>query len=878
MLDTLEGAWSDRRAGGWARAVGFALRASLDLVVSGMRHRFAPSRGTPVKSPLEARRASRLVSWLDVKLGVRMLGKHPGLTLVSTFALAVGIPVGLGPDHFVDGILAPLPVPEGHRIRALRLWSPALGRAEGITHLDFEVWRDGLGSFQELAAFRETRHNVDAASGVGGAVRGAEVTASTFTLLRVLPLLGRALQPADERPGGEAVVVIGHDLWQARYAGDPAVVGRSIRLGNAPHTVVGVMPEGFNFPERQDLWIPLRLPATAHPDDAIPVTVFGRLAPGATDAQARAEFSSVAQRSAPTGRDPLAVPQVEAFAYTLLPGLGTGLRATREFMAFRALALVVLLVACANVGMLVFARTATRAGELAVRTALGAGRVRIVTQIFVECLVLALFAAGVGLFVLMGVVQVVWWVMPAGVATALPYWIDWGLRADLVVRSVGLAAVCAVAAGVVPAMRLTGRSVQATLQRTRAARAGVRFGGVAGILIVADVAVAVAAVGFATTAMDVVEEARSAHERVGIAAEEYLAASITVPAPEVDASGSGGTTEWTVRTASLQQELVRRLEAEPEVRAVAVAEALPRMQHRTSRVEAEGMDLPDGREGVSVRVARVDLNYFDALGRPILSGRGFDAADLAGDRPTVIVNKTFVERVLGGQNPLGRRIRFHPWGDGEAGPWKEIVGVVDHLGMRIVSAENDQGVYEPLAPGDLSTVRLGIHVGADPASFAPRLRGLAGEVDPEAVVSIIGPLDTVYEGDWYVLLAAGAGAGLLVAVLLALAASGIYAIMSHSVAERTTEIGIRAALGASRSELVRSVARRAVLQLALGVGLGIPVAAVFLRTVDGSPLWDVAGAFGMGLAVLAAVGVAACTGPTLRALQIHPSEALRGDG
>jgi hypothetical protein len=219
-----------------------------------------------------------------------------------------------------------------------------------------------------------------------------------------------------------------------------------------------------------------------------------------------------------------------------------------------------------------------------------------------------------------------------------------------------------------------------------------------------------------------------------------------------------------------------------------------------------------------------------------------------------------------------------PRGDGVAGPWKEIVGVVGPLGMRVVSPESDQGVYEVVGPGALAAVRLGIHVRDDPSAFGPRLREVAAAVAPDMIVSVTGPLDEVFEGDWYLILAMSLGAGLLVGVLLALASSGIYAIMSFAVVERTPEIGLRSALGARRGNLMVSVARRAVAQIAIGVLIGLPFAGLFLASNDSSPYISVGATLVVGIVVMAVVGLAACTGPTLRALRISPIQALKGDG
>lgn len=817
-------------------------------------------------------------SWLDVKLGLRMLGRHPGLTLVATFALAVGIPVGLAPGHFVDGLMAPLPVPEGQRIRTLRLWSTAHGRATATTTHDYQIWRASLSTFEDIAAYRQTAYNLDAETGRWAVVRGAEVTASTFSVLRVAPLLGRPILSADEAAGEEDVAVIGYDLWQSRFGGNPAIVGRSIKLGGASRTVVGVMPEGFRFPKHENLWTPLRVAPGGTAASAEPVQIFGRLAGGLDDARAGAELAVVAEASAVPGRAAGSQPQVRPFAYIVLPGLSGGLRATPEFLAFQSLALIVLLVACINVAMLVFARTATRSNELAVRTALGASRARIVTQVFAECLVLALVASGAGLMLLASVLDLTWRVIPGAWAAALPYWIRWDIGLDTVIQALALAGVSAVVAGVVPAVRFTGMQVQSTIQRARARRTGVRFGGLSGFLIVADVAVAVAAVGFAMTAWDLVQRAGSGDAAAGIPADEYLAATIRLPSGADAASGAGPAGEQVTRSATAQEELVRRLREDSRVRGVAVADVLPRMTHPTRRVEVEGMEVTDDHGGVTTRIARVGVDFFDAVGQPVFTGRDFDPGDAGEGGSAVIVNTTFVERVLGGQHAIGRRVRFVPPGDGEPGPWKEIVGVVGPLGMRLVAPENDQGLYAPVAPGELETVRLAIHVRGDPLDFVRRLREVAGRVAPDMIVSVTGALDDVFEGDWYLILGMSLGAGLLVGVLLALAASGIYAIMSFAVSERTREIGIRSALGAGRRDVIVSVARRAVAQIGVGVLLGLPLAAIFLVNDNGSRYMGAGRTLVVGIMVLAVVALAACTGPTLRALRIPPSVALKGDG
>jgi hypothetical protein len=292
-----------------------------------------------------------------------------------------------------------------------------------------------------------------------------------------------------------------------------------------------------------------------------------------------------------------------------------------------------------------------------------------------------------------------------------------------------------------------------------------------------------------------------------------------------------------------------------------------------------------------VQFARVDVGFFDALGAPILLGRGFDSRDFGDNRTAVIVNITFVETVLDGKNPIGRRVRYvaamRPAGaasvgeDTEPGPWLEIVGVVGRLGMNMVLPADDAGIYHPLPPGELHPVLMGIRLVDDPVSFAPRLRELLGEVDANAVAVAVGPLDEVIQDDLVAVYLMTTGGGLMVAILVALAASGIYAIMTFTVAARTHEIGVRTSLGARRRDIVRSISGRAFAQLGVGAVLGLLVAwrLLFELQRDGgwipdySPLFVAALA---GLSVVVLIGTPSCLTPTLRALRVAPTEAMRG--
>ncbi len=829
-------------------------------VARGMSHPAATARYlvNTLLSALQVLRgrfaqSSIRLSWIDVRLGLRMLVKHPTLTIVALFALAVALPVTLAPMHMALAVESTLPEDPDGRLQLLRV-------VNGTTNVnDLARWRPALTSFDQLAGVRQASFNVELNNNVD-AIQGAEVSAAIFPMLGTAPAVGRTLEPADEVAGAEAVVVIGHELWRSTFGGRLDVTSTHLRISGTPHRIVGVMPEGFYFPSRQQVWLPLRDQVTPAREDARDLRIIGHLRDDVSADVAQAEFTTVALAGVRIEPGERPVPEVVPTSFLMFNFPKGGFRATTDFQFAQVLTIVPLLIACLNVGLLIFARTAARTSEFAVRTALGASRSRILTQVFTESFVLVMLATGVGLWLLH-------WVPARGLAMAgvtLPYWINTGVTMPIVIGGLVMGVVAAGIAGVIPVWRTTNRSVHQTMQKTRAGKSGVRFGGLSSVLIVADVAVAVAVIGLATAIGRQIEQTTANEGSDGIIAAHYLSFTLQ-QSTRVDT----------------RDVLVDRLKAEPGVRGVAVATVLPRMEHPSTRIElAEGTAL-DTR----ARWAEVDPAFFTELRQPVLAGRGFTNADLLPSANTAIVNTSFVANVLGGTSPIGQRVRFLSSSEtAEPGPWLEIVGVVGHLGMRSVNADFDTGIYRPLRPGAHDRMHIAVEVGADPLSFVPRLREIAWEVDPQAVVSSFAPLNEVYEGDWYVMAAAVAGGLVLVGVLLTMAVSAIYAIMSFTVAQRTREIGVRIALGADRTQVVMQVARRAFIQIAIGVLLGMLITSTvlfeLLRDADptGSPRIAILLSLLPGIGILMAIALASCAGPTLRALRISPVEALRHDG
>jgi len=848
-------------------------------------------------------------SWLDFKLGFRMLARYPGLTLVGGLAMAFAIWVGASTFELATQIIRPsIPLPDGDRIVAIQNWDAAASRIEPHVLHDFESWRTELKSVRELGAYRALERNLITGEGRGEPVEVAEITPSSFKLTRVPPLMGRTLVEGDERPGSTPVVVIGHDVWQRRFAGDPDVVGRTVRLASSPVTIVGVMPAGFEFPVAQSFWVPLRLNVLEHPRREGPaLRVFGRLAPGASMADAQAELTALGKRAAVDFRDthehlrPVVIPYAKSVVNV------TGWRSVGVMSVNLPLVLLLILI-CGNVALLMFARAATRESEIVVRTALGAGRARIIMQLFTEALVLGSVAAVAGLAAAGAGIR---WVMTIVEAEfleggRLPFWFQDQLSPATIAYAALLTVLGAVIAGVVPALKVT-RAVGAQLRRATAGGGGLRFGGVWTAIIVAQVAVTVA---FPAVAFFVRRDATQIENTdVGFATREFLSLRLEMdrdPPPGAPADTSRAA--FAARFRTTYQELARRIAAEPGVTQIAFGDRLPLMYHphRLVLLDDGGAAPIDQRwpAGYRITAASVAPDFFEAVNAPILSGRGFRASDHAVERGEpgspdalggpVIVNESFVRLVVGGRNPIGRRVRYvalEEWdgplgADAKPGPWYEIVGTVRDLGTA-VGADVGQAaggdpkvaaVYHVVAPGGVYPAHMGIRVAGDPTAFGPRLRAIATATDPTLRLYNIRPLSDVMESElefldfWFRMLL------LVSSIALILSLAGIYAVMAFTVARRTREIGVRIALGATPRSVLASIFRQPLQQVALGVLLGAVFVVVLARSAMGwfSPreivfIVSYAGA-------MMVVCLLACIVPTRRALSVEPTEALRSEG
>ena len=833
------------------------------------------------------------LSWLDFKLGFRMLSRYPMLTVVGSLAMAVAIAVGAGTFEVITRLTDPsLPLPGGDRIVGLNYWNRAESDARPASPYDVRTWREGLRTVEDIGAFRLIQRNLIVGEQVGEPVEAAEISAAAFKVAGVSPLMGRVLVDEDESPQSPAVVVLGNRLWKMRFGADPAVLGRVVRLGATQATVVGVMPEGFAFPVRQNLWTPLRVRELPQEPGRGPfLRVFGRLAAGIELPEAQAELTTFGSRAAeqfPKQYEHLQ-PQVLPYAESFFP-IPQDFLARAGIHSINGFGALFLVVVCGNVALLMFARAATREREIVVRRALGASRSRIVMQLFTEALVLAAIAAMVGLAATDFALK---WALAAMSTEAepWPFWFEGGLSATTLAYSAGLTVLAAVVAGVVPALKVTRTNMEVGLRQASAGAGGIRMGGIWTGVIVAQIAATVLFTAVAYVAER--QAAGIASAKAAFPAEEYLAVRLEMDR-DSPAEESGSTVDefFLRRYEATVRELEQRVAADAGVAGVTLAERLPLMASGGGVIELDdaGSSEPMSGKETFVTTTAVDLDYFEVFQTPVLAGRGFVPHDTTVGANTVVVNHLFVERLLSGRNAVGRRIRYRG-GNSQAvkepGAWFEIVGVVRDLVPDPEAPLNLDNPAKPLVYHTLGSngtesypLYLATHVrSGDPTSVLPTLRRIAAEISPELRLSDIQRLDQGTSSDAHAWNGIANFILLVSVIALVLSLAGIYAITSFTVSRRTREIAVRVALGAQISNVVAIVFRRPFFQVAAGVALGCVMMGSLVAVARGAgtvtrhaALLLVYGAAMMGVCALA------CVGPLLRVFRVEPTDVLRDDG
>jgi putative ABC transport system permease protein len=828
----------------------------------------------------ESRRAAWGLPWLDgfaldARLGLRMLRRSWGLTLAGGLAMTIVITIAAVAFVFLDefmGRTAP-PLAEGERVVAIQNWDAEAHRRRDTSRRDVDRWDATLHSVVDLGGFQTIERRLMVESRPAEWVRVAEITASGFRLARVAPLLGRWIAEADEHAAAPPVVVIGYDVWQSRFASDRAIIGRTVRLGEILHTVVGVMPEGFAFPVNHRYWVPLRSDPSGWLKHAPEGVVFARLAPGVSLDGAQAELTTIGLLPPPTrpasGGAPR--PRVVPYTFAFTDDVERGELAWQQRIILILVSLL-LVPPCLNIAILIYARTVTRQEEFAARFALGASRGRIVAQLCVEVLVLSSAAGALALVltrpILTRIGEIVRRIPELG--GSLPFWVDFEFSWGAALFVGGLTVLAALIAGLAPALQATGR-VLPTALRSMGSRTGIPLGATWTALIAAQVGLALA--GLPSTMELAWGHLRPAVLGPGFAASEFLTARLAVDSQSVPPS-KADLPAFASRVRSLQAEFARQVEAEPGLSRVTFAAALPGAEPLTY-VEMEEGAAGGRRVRSYVRANQVDRAFFAVFDVRALAGRTFDGRDF-GAAATAIVDQTFVRQVVGDGNALGLRVRPVPASGSEAGPWYEIVGIVPDR-----PANTSQGrMYVPALPaerGPAGPIHLALHAGPDPAAMSRRLHEIGTSLDPTLRLEDVRRLDEVHGETQMTRNLTSYALGIVTLSVLLLSAAGLYALMSFTVARRRREIGIRMALGAPPGRMLASIFARALWQIAAGIAVGVAVA-LFLHNrlnieVEGG--WHIPGILPAAAVFIMVIGLLSAAGPARRAIRVDPTEALR---
>lgn len=790
---------------------------------------------------------NRVFSSGEVRLAFRLIVKQPILSATIILALATGICFATMGFTFWDELVnSALPYRAGERFARLYV----LNRDGGRVDLDlqrYHAFRDRATTLEHVGAVGVRPFNVTHGPGDVESVRGASITPRSMPWLDAVPLAGRTLIPADGEQGAERVLLIRESFWRRRYAADPGMIGRRLTIGGQLRTVVGVMPDTFEFPGSGELWLPLD---EATLGSAPGLRVFGVLRAGATFEAATTELNQLSSQIGVTGETADAIGRLLVVRFT---GDSDDTGLVMSAMVF--VVVMLLLVVASNVATLVFARTWSRAPELAVRTALGAARTRVVSQLFLETLLLGVIAAVMGLAAASAALSYI-----RQSLEGWPFWITLEPNPRIVAFVVFLTLLVGVVSGLWPALRVTRHDLRHSLQAGRGFAAG-GFGRVGAVLLVVEIALSVALLNGAVT--------------MARAFESYIDEVPALPKNQV-------LTAQLRRVPSnlLRERIVVAASQLPGVEAAGAGQQLPRLYPppRPTAVEPVGDEARHAARPAPSHA--VGNGYLEAIGARPIAGRLLAAADFAeGAAPVAVINEPFARRFFGARNAIGRRIRVEETTvDRREEPWREIVGVVPDLGMSVGDPALAGGFYFPVR--DETLYYLAIRTPADPLTLVAPLRAAVANVDPDLQLEEIRTLEDAGREERVFLSGVALALTAMGGMALLLSIVGIYALLSFMVTRRTREIGIRMALGATSRQVLRAITGGALVYLAIGgvigSGLGlilVQTRSVILISIPAPGVWMPATIF----LTLAIAGGVACWLPARRALRIRPSEALSAD-
>ena len=806
--------------------------------------------------------------WQDVRFALRMLRKSPGFTAVAVLTLAVGIGVNTAIFSVVYAVLLkPLPYANPDQLVSVFEANPQKGiPVDALSYPNFLECRDHNGVFSQMAGYNAHDLTLTGA-GEPTTVHTIAVTPEIFSLLRARPLMGRIFLPEDGKRGAAPVVIVSENLWRSRLGANPNIVGQAIALDKRSFTVIGIMPANFRFPldaATGDVWIPvvqdplwsgfMSLPAGAR----WLITV-GRLKPGVSIKQAQANMDAISARLAkefPAGNSGWTI-RMETLREETVGDVRSPL-----FVLLGAVGLV-LLIACANIANLLLARATSRAREIALRIALGAGRWRIIRQLLTESALLGLAGGAVGIFLAYGGVQGLSSILPPGLPRAQTIYVDgWVLGFALV-----LSAAASVIFGLAPALFAARSSVQASLSQG-AARSGEGGAGrrLRNLLAVAEIALAMVLLVAAGLLIRSFAALTSVYP--GFNARHVVAAEISLPQYQYSKPA-----QWT----AFAKELMDRIHAQAGLGDSAIGIPLP-IAYPAASVPFSIIGNPPlpPRVSLSAQWESVSPRYFHVMEIPLLRGRSFTRQDSPLGPPVVIVSEAFARRYFPNQDPLGRRLKFGVLRDGVFN--REIIGLVGDVRSLALGKAPGPMMYVPYAQAPLWGSIVVVRTHLDTPSVAAALRHVTHQIDKDLPVTNIETFPealsaSVAQPRFRTLLL-----GLFGVTALVLAAVGIFGVMSYSVSRRTHEIGIRVTLGATPASVLRLILGESGKLVLLGLSVGVPAALMLTRFLSGFLFAVRAGdpmTFAGVAILLAGVALAASYIPARRAMRVDPIEALR---
>jgi len=805
----------------------------------------------------------------DLKFAVRMLSKTPGLSAIAVLTIAFGVGLTTHTYSSVYGsIIRGLTVPGGDRMVYLQQVDPERGVTQGgFPYLDYLDLVERDHGLEALGGFLlQGTVNLAGDAGPPERYQGAFVTANALEVVGVDPLLGRTFRQGEDGPDAERRIVLSYHVWQTRFAGDVDIVGRIIRANGAATEVIGVMPEGFQFPFLEDMWLPITYDRAVAVRRSQYLNVFGRVPEGVDRSVPTQALAAIALDLAATYPE-----DNQGVSFDMIPYTERFMPPEIASVMYLMLAATfgVLLIACANVANLLLARASLRAREVAIRTAMGASRLRVLRQMLIESLVIAVLGGVVGV----GLAWVGVGLFNDSLASIQkPYWIDVQMDGLALAFALGVTLVASLAAGIYPAVRASGLGLGDMLRDAGRGSSSLRLGRFSNVLVITEVAVSCGLLITAGLMIKSITNLKSLD--LGFTSESVLTGRVGLFDTEYP---------MVQDRVAFFKELQNRLQALPGVETVALASSLPGLGGERWSITVEGETYDNPRDHAVVNGNIVTAGYFTAVDAGFLQGRDFTATEAwDASEPLAIVNQSFVQSVLGGRDPLGMRVKI---GRGDSqNPFARIVGVVPdmHIGGGVGGIGSDrinpEQIYVGPGPYDLHFMSMVVKTVGPPEALAPDLRRVVGALDSNLPVYELSSLDRAIDEATWAFGLFGSLFTIFGLSALFLAAVGLYGVMAFSVTQRRQEMGVRMALGAGPDRILSLVLRKGIAQLAIGMTAGLALGFLLSR-----PLSVVT--FGVDTAdpvvyvsivlTLTVVGLLASIVPARSATRTDPVEAMR---